>query len=137
MPMVRKNPLPVGRYWIFIQANSQDIFDLWLKKNADAVTVERKDTYGGLWPIIKPNETFYVFAVKEEGIIWPRGVGFPNSADATVKTPDDVKQRGPVPTAADVVKDIAETASEAATSMLTTAAVLALIWYFANKRGGR
>jgi len=113
MPMVRKNPLPAGRYWIYIQKPSADIWALYLKKNADILTVERKDTYGELWPFISPNETFYIFSTKEPSI-WPRGVGFANTAGAEVKSPDDTKIRGPVPTYKDVLHDIEETAAEAA-----------------------
>lgn len=114
MAMVRKNPLPAGRYWIYIRKGaSADIFELWLSHHKDVVTVERKDMYGDLWPIIKADETFYVFNTKSP-VVWPRGVGFPNAADATVKTPDDTKIRGPTPTYKDVVKDIEETAAEAA-----------------------
>lgn len=126
MPMVRKNPLPPGRYWIYIQQASQDIFDLWLKKNSDVVTVERKDSSGGLWPLIAPNETFYVFLVKEAGIIWPRGVGFPNTADASVKTSNDVTQRPPAPTTKEVLKDIERTAYEAATDVWTWAIIIGI-----------
>ncbi len=138
--MVRKNPLPAGRYWIYVNKASQsiDIFELWLKKNADIVTVERKDTYGDLWPFISPNEIFYIFVLKEP-TIWPRGVGFPNEADASVKTPDDTKIRGPVPTAADVLRDIEETAAEAGKKVMSAAfdwtALVAIgaIIYFASR----
>jgi hypothetical protein len=126
VPMVRKNPLPPGRYWIYIQKAAQDIFDLWLKKNPDVVTVEKKETSGALWPIIAPDETFYVFNVKEP-TIWPRGVGFPNTADAAVKSSNDVTKRGPPTTAKDVLKDIEQTASEAAKSVFDDFKVVAII----------
>jgi len=135
--MVRANPLPPGRYWIFIGKASLDIFELWLKKNADVVTVEKKETYGDVWPIIKPDEAFYIFAVKEK-TIWPRGVGFPNTADPTITSPADVKTRGPVPTVKDVVKDIAQTAAEAASSatgsLVTIAVIAGLVWAYTQGR---
>jgi hypothetical protein len=133
MAMVRKNPLPAGRYWIFIQKASQDIFDLWLKKNSDVITIEKKETYGdlGVPLLIKPNESFYVFLVSEP-TIWPRGVGFPNTADATVKQSGDVKKRGPVPTATDVITDIQETASEAANNVLIAVVIIGGILLFAK-----
>ena len=31
MPQVRANPLPAGRYWIFVQIRIIEILELWLK----------------------------------------------------------------------------------------------------------
>jgi hypothetical protein len=130
MAMVRKNPLPAGRYWIDIPRGSQDIWDLWLKKNADVVHVEKKESDSWL----KTSITNYIFTV-DEPTIWPRGVGFPNTAGAEVKKKADVVQRPPPPTAADVVKDIAQTASEAATQAYILAAivVVAVLWSKSGK----
>lgn len=140
MPMVRNNPLPAGRYWIYIRKGaSSDIFELWLAQHADVVTIERKETSGDLWPIIKPDETFYVFVTKDK-VVWPRGVGFPNTADATVKTPEDTKTRGPTPTYKDVLHDIEETAAEAAakakslaTDWTTGLVIAAAIYWLLNR----
>jgi len=137
MPMVRKNPLPPGRYWIYIQQSAQDIFDLWLKKNSDGtVTVEKKQTYGDVPLLLKPVETFYVFNVTAPSI-WPRGVGFPNAADASVKEAADVVQRPPPMTAGDVLKDITSTASEAADRAITWAVIIGLGWLFISSQGRR
>jgi hypothetical protein len=126
MAMQRKNPLPPGRYWIFIQKQSLDIFELWLKKNADVVTVEKREDSGGMRPFLNPNESYFIFNVKEASI-WPRGVGFPNIADAETKQASDVVQRPPPPTVADVVKDIEKTAAEAASDMMIAAIIVGLI----------
>lgn len=153
MPQVRKNPLPVGRYWIYILGGaSQDIFDLWLKKNSDVVKVETKEAIHdpnlsqpdvtppgmpGVPSIGTPLQTFYVFNVLEPSI-WPRGVGFPNAADTNVHTTNDVTKRPPIPTVVDVAKDIAETAAEAAARMRDMALVglgLYLLWRY--EQGGK
>ena len=120
MAMMRKNPLPPGRYWIYIQKPSAEVWEGWLKRNADVVTVEKKEEYGGLGPFINPNETFYIFNVKEP-TIWPRGVGFANTADPSVKGSEDTVIRPPPMTPADVLRDMEETAAEAGRKVLSAA----------------
>lgn len=138
--MVRKNPLPAGRYWIDIIRKSDDIWQLWLKKNADIVTVEKKENAqsegtpdlfppAGMPPYYQPPArepvpvTFYVFTLRE-ATIWPRGVGFPNDASSpTIQQRSDVQVRGPVPTVTDVMHDIEETAAEAAARVREMASI--------------
>jgi len=153
MPQVRKNPLPPARYWIYIQGGkSQEIWDLWLKKNSDVLTIEQKQAEGlpnlsqpdvtppgmpGVEPAGKAFETFYIFTLKEPAI-WPRGVGFPNTAEPAVTKASDVTTRPPVPTVVDVVKDIAETAAEAAARVRNMALVglgLYLLWQYEQRKG--
>lgn len=127
MAMQRKNPLPPGRYWIFIQKQSLDIFELWLKKNADIVTVEKREDSGGMRPFVNPNESYFIFNVKE-ATIWPRGVGFPNIADSATKQAADVVQRPPAPTVKDVITDIEKTAAEAAGDVVTAVVIGLALW---------
>jgi hypothetical protein len=154
MAQVRKNPLPAGRYWIFIQAASQDIWDLWAKKNSDVLTIEVNNPIAdpnlsqpdisvpgmpGVEVPGKPNERFYIFALKEPAI-WPRGVGFPNVATPDVTMQRQVQTRPPIPTAVDVVKDIAQTAAEAALEMrnrLIMVGALYLAWQWEQRNKGR
>jgi hypothetical protein len=133
--MMRKNPIPVGRYWIYIQKPSADVWERWLAINKDIVSVERKDESGALWPFIKANETFYIFNVKEP-TIWPRGVGFANTAGPQVTSPEDTVQRPPPPTVTDILTDMANTASEAAGTAVTGLLILGALWWY-SQRGRR
>lgn len=135
MPQIRKNPLPAGRYWIFVQQPSIDILDQWLKY--PGVEVEKREESGGLRPFVSPNEVFVIFDISLP-LPWPRGIGFPNSAAPDERQATDVKQRPPPQTVKQVVKDIAETASEAATEAVTGTVVLALIaLYIMSRSRGR
>lgn len=156
---VRKNPLPPGRYFIDIVSTSEEVWQLWLKKNADIVTVEKKEAAApemptdvipmpGMGPYYQPPArepvpvTWYLFTLKEPAI-WPRGVGFPNEANApTIQQRSDVHVRGPVPTVTDVVHDIEETAAEAAQRVLDAAnagwrmlLIVAGIYWLATRSG--
>lgn len=133
--MVRKNPLPPGRYWIFVQQPSSEIFDLWLKQHSGEVQVEKREDSGGVWPFISPLESFVIFRV-DAATVWPRGVGFPNAADPATTKAADVVTRPPPPTVKDVVKDIEETAAEAASAAMTGTVVIAAIvlWVMSRNR---
>jgi len=124
MPMVRKNPLPPGRYWIFIQKASLDIFEQWIR--SPSVTVEKREDSGGFWPFISPNESWFLFEISLP-TPWPRGVGFPNAADPSTHQATDVVDRPPPVTAKQIAKDIVETASEAAKGAMTGTAIVAII----------
>lgn len=132
MPQVRQNPLPVGRYWIFVQGQAQDILKLWFQQHTGTVEIEKTEPSGGVWPFLSAYETFYIFYVTSP-TTWPRGIGFPN-ADPTAQKAADVMQRPPAPTVKETVKDIAETASEAATNAIGVTALLAVIVLWALSR---
>ena len=132
MPQVRKNPLPAGRYWIFVQAPSIEILDQWLRY--PGVTIEKREESGGFKPFVSPNEVFVLFEISLP-LPWPRGIGFPNAAAADERKAADVKTRPPPLTVKQAVKDIAETASEAATSAITgTVIVVAIVLWAASQR---
>ena len=132
MPQVRKNPLPAGRYWIFVQAPSIEILDQWLRY--PGVTVERREESGGLRPFVSPSEVFVLFEISLP-LPWPRGIGFPNAAAADERKAADVKQRPPPLTVKQVAKDIVETASEAAAEAITgTVIVVAIVLWAASQR---
>lgn len=115
MAVERRNPLPVGRYWIDIidepGAKSSRIFffDSWLIRNSTAVKVLKKEELGTtLWSLdysgIRRN--WYLFEVLSP-VDWPRDKGFgfpsivkspqaPNAPAVTSST--DTAQRPPEPT---------------------------------------
>lgn len=131
--MVRANPLPVGRYWIFVQAPALAIFERWLQTNGSSVALERREDSGGMKPFLTPNESFFIFRVSQP-TPWPRGVGFPNTADAATERAADVVQRPPPLTARQVAKDIVQTASEAATGAATATVVIGVLVVWALSR---
>jgi hypothetical protein len=133
MPQVRANPLPAGRYWIFVQAPSIEILDQWLRY--PGVTVEKREESGGMRPFVSPNEVFVLFEISLP-LPWPRGIGFPNSAAPSERQAADVKQRPPPLTVKQVVKDIAETASEAAGEAIAGTVLVAVVvlWALSRRR---
>lgn len=131
---VRANPLPAGRYWIFVQQSALEIMERWLKTNVNTVTLERRENSGGLWPFVSPNESFFIFAVRSP-TLWTRGIGFPNAADSATQAAADVTQRPPPLTVKQAAKDVLETASEAATSAVTaTVLVVAIVLWVSSQR---
>ena len=84
MPQVRANPLPAGRYWIFVQSPSIEILEQWLKY--PGVTTLKREESGGMRPFVSPNEVFVLFEISLP-LPWPRGIGFPNSAARTSTKP--------------------------------------------------
>jgi len=131
MPMVRENPLPKGRYWIFVQKPALPVFERWLEGNAATVTLERREDSGGMRPFLTPNESFFLFSVNAP-TVWTRGAGFPNTAGDVVKA-DDVGQRPPPLTTAGIVRDIVQTAEESARDTLIAVGILAAIYYLATR----
>jgi hypothetical protein len=131
MPQIRKNPLPAGRYWIFVQAPGIEILDQWLKY--PGVTVLKREESGGLRPFVSPNEVFVLFEISLP-LPWPRGIGFPNAAALNENQASDVVQRPPPMTVKQAAKDIIETASEAATEAITGTVIVAAIVLWAVSR---
>ena len=131
MPQVRENPLPKGRYWIFVQKPALPVFEAWLQGNAATVTLERREDSGGLRPFLTPNESFFIFSVNAP-TVWTRGAGFPNTAGDVTKA-DDVGKRPPPITPGSIIRDMVETAEEGARDTLIAVGVLAAIYYLATR----
>jgi hypothetical protein len=86
MAIIRKSPIPRGRYWADVVQNQKFPnalmeFDLWLYRNAGNVSIVNKETFGALWNGIAHN--WYLFDVKLP-VEWPKdkGFGFPNVAQS-------------------------------------------------------
>jgi len=89
----RRNPLPVGRYWIDIFDSQENAFRAWLNEHKGSVRVITTESY--------PSSTFGGY----EGRVWRlfevtapvswNGPGFPTIAEAHVKGSDDTAQRPP------------------------------------------
>lgn len=105
MAQVRKQPLPVGRYWISVisptssrDTTKADNFRAWIKSNPQRLALEKEERGDG---------SFFIFRVVNKPITFDqRQFGFPNVADAGVQAAADTAQRPPTPTTADAVADI-------------------------------
>jgi hypothetical protein len=142
MALQRKNPIPPGRYWIWAGQERNRIAEMedWLRRNKDAVDVEKREAKGDVALLnIPPDTVFYIFVVKSPGIIFPqRSVGIPNVADATIKTRDDTAKLTPRATPADSPAIAKEVAKAIAENTLPTfelgggLLLLALVWFFSR-----
>jgi hypothetical protein len=82
----RRNPLPVGRYWIEV---SQDPVPLgtwrgFLSAFPEFVHVDQTEEDDA--------STFAIFTTSK-ALVWPDGIGAPNIADPTIKSRADTVQR--------------------------------------------
>jgi len=118
MAVERRNPLPVGRYWVDILDPPKSttshilLFDAWLAGNRDKVALRRKEERGTtLWSLDYSGvrDNWYLFDVLEP-VEWPRdrGFGFPTIAQSPtapkapkVETSADTVQRPPEPSISD------------------------------------
>jgi hypothetical protein len=123
MAVERRNPLPIGRYWVDIldtpRAKTSRIFffDAWLAQHRNEVKVIKKEEKGTtLWSLdytgIRDN--WYLFDVVKP-VEWPRdkGFGFPSIVQSPtapnappVTSSADTVQRPPVATATDMFADL-------------------------------
>jgi hypothetical protein len=89
----RRNPLPVGRYWIDAMGEAAiKRLDQWLKSNRKTVKVERTEFDDGLdfWGASQGASNWVVFRVLEP-TRWG-GPGIPSVADSAVKRRADTIQ---------------------------------------------
>lgn len=99
MAAERRNPLPVGRYWVDVfdlvstapatkGQNEQTAFRAWLRRNAATVKVERTQSFD-----TEPARDFYIFKVVAS-TPW-EGPGFPTIAPSGVQSSDDTVTKLP------------------------------------------
>lgn len=95
----RKNPLPVGRYWVDVPEDDLQAFQLWLSARPTQVhvngTAERTSNGGpfGIFEGWGPKTYWYDFQVISP-VPW-FGPGTPTIADASITSVDDTVQRPP------------------------------------------
>lgn len=108
MAIERRNPLPVGQYWVDVFSKDQLSFAGWIADNASSLTVDKKETFISTDP---PHE-WYLFTVKIP-VQW-NGPGFPTINQAGASTSSETADRPPEPRpvveqledAADTVKGV-------------------------------
>ena len=133
MAMVRTNPLPAGRYWIWIAADKEASWLAFRVKNFGTLTIESEaPTHEGYGWNETRSGTTYIFNTTEP-VPWVPGFGFPNTADAGITTADTI-QRPQVPTISDDIRRAAAAAEEAANTLATVVVVGVLIWALTKHR---
>jgi len=105
---VRKQPLPVGRYWITIisipgGASKLDAFNGWIGSNPTRVLLERAEAPAEL---TDNNGGFFIFRVLKPITFDQKQFGFPNDAGPEIQHASDTIQRPPVPKVTDILDDV-------------------------------
>ena len=154
MTMERRNPLPVGRYWVDIidtksYPGASLHFTAWLVRNKGKVEVVKREEIDSVstWdPVFHPDDGYqyapkrlwYLFDVKLPAL-WEKGKGwgFPSvvkSATAPkapdIKTASDTAKRPPDP------PGLLEQLDQSFSTVKTVAIIAALVWAF-TKVGGK
>ena len=127
MPLERRNPLPAGRYWLFLDQAAAPLFDDWKASHRDAVKLARTsfdaDT-GYSW---------YVFSVSKPVPWQPESFGWPNIADASVKDPTDVTSGLDAVPPPDILEAITELAAGSGMKLFWGALALGAFAILAGK----
>ncbi len=93
MALERRNPVPVGRYWIDVQNSKTDEFNGFLASHSKSIhtdTTEGDSSEEG-------GTTFYIFKVLTPVTWLPVNFGFPTIAGPEVKSKSDTVQRPDLP----------------------------------------
>jgi hypothetical protein len=100
MTLERKNPLPIGRYWVDVPDADLSKFQQWIAERPSQVHVgstKRIETDNSGWQMWWPDAeqavTWYLFTVLSP-VPW-FGPGYPTIADANIQTADDTVQKPP------------------------------------------
>lgn len=91
MALERRNPVPVGRYWLDVPASKVEDFNGFLKSNSERIHVE--NTEG-------TDVVFYIFSVSEPVQWFAANFGFPEIAGANVQSKADAVQTPDLPPSA-------------------------------------
>ena len=89
MALERRNPLPVGRYWIDVAAGKALELDGFFKSHAARVHVENTEESGEV--------TFYIFSVSEPVPWFAVNFGFPTVAGPNIHSKADAVQSPDLP----------------------------------------
>jgi hypothetical protein len=137
MAVERRNPLPVGRYWVdqfeTVGPGAGILgFDMWLRRHDNEVRLlKREDFPAGFWGGPK-HRVWYLFQV-EQPVPWERGWGFPTivqspaapTAPPVTSSADTAQTPPPEPGPMQQLEDLFGDAK-------TVLVVGVLIWAFSN-----
>jgi hypothetical protein len=91
----RRNPLPIGRYWVDVFAKDSDAFTQWTKRNTDRLKIRGTEHFANDDAALVRD--WMLFEVLSP-VPW-EGPGFPTVADASVTSSSDTSDRPPPPPA--------------------------------------
>lgn len=89
MALERRNPLPVGRYWVDVFEPEWQRFDSWLKLNAHFVKVHADELHDDE----DPERRWILFEVLTPMLVGWLGPGLPTIADKSIQSSDDTVQK--------------------------------------------
>ena len=128
----RRNPLPVGRYWIDVSKEPVPLgtWQGFLAASSGFVHVETTED--------DPDFSFFIFTTSKE-LVWPEGIGFPSIAGPDIKSRADTVQRpdpqpdfiDTIPTPTQMFKGV----SDAVTLLVVAAGVILLFKLASGRRG--
>lgn len=97
MTLERRNPLPVGSYWIDVFGDKVPLFDGWLTAmHPIGVKTEVTEQFPATDDF--PARTWYKFSVSQPIAPWDaKTFGFPTIADASIQSSSDTVQRPDLP----------------------------------------
>ncbi len=102
MAVERRNPLPIGHYWVDVPASRVEAFDAWVTRSPVIVRETRTVEAEGAG---EEGFTSYLFEARE-GTPW-EGPGFPTIADEGTRLDDTVERPDPEPEVLDQLKGTA------------------------------
>jgi len=91
MAIERRNPLPLGRYWVDVFDPHIADFRVWLSNHEDSIKVEKQENY--LPRDTYPAHNWYLFTVTKE-TPW-EGPGLPTIAEQEIHASEDTAQKPP------------------------------------------
>lgn len=92
MAVERRNPLPVGRYWIDVVQSKQEAFDAWLTANRGKVGIRVSEGKADS----DPPHTWILFDVKTP-VTWNTQFGYPTIAEGEQSQEDTASRPPPEP----------------------------------------
>jgi hypothetical protein len=137
MTQERRQPLPLGRYWLVVTSsptapNRLDNFRAWAAANPRRVAIDKAEAAG-----LTTNGAWFLFRVLKPTRFDQKQFGFPNIAGSDVQTASDTTERPPVPKPADIFQDMLTDLSDrlkaGAESSLGRAALVLGLLYLVTK----
>lgn len=126
MALERRNPVPVGRYWVDVQEKDNSTWHDWLMLHKDVVIVLKSEPYSD-------NATWWYLFEVNQPVEW-KGPGFP-TIDEGAQSIDDTGTK--IPTyGEELSKELDDIVDKAGTGIAMIGAVLAagVIGYVLLKR---
>jgi hypothetical protein len=113
--MERRNPLPVGRYWVFAFGDKRTLLETWFKQNSSSVHAGHAE--GGDATGSEPAWSFYIFNVLSPTPWDAVTFGYPDIAASSVQSSQDTASAPSPPTSViDSITSIFDSGSSSSSS---------------------